>query len=103
MQTQTTTTNKAEILTLIAADMRNRKLIMGLEQAGLGAEAYYCDLTELILTKIGFGTVTDEIFNWYQTTLEEIIVTDTRIFMRTQQMLAEEMYALIVNCLNQDL
>jgi hypothetical protein len=94
---QTTTPNKTELITLISADMRNRKLILGLEQAGLRAEEYYCDLTEFILGKAGFESVADEVYNWYQHTMEELLQVDAQEFWPQQAALAERMYELVIS------
>ncbi|MGN6646844.1 MAG: hypothetical protein ACTHJT_09985, partial [Cytophaga sp.] len=56
----TTEANKKEIIQLILADMRNRKLLIGLEHAGLISEDFDTGLCYIILGKMGFDDRTDE-------------------------------------------
>ena len=93
---ETIAQNKQEIIALIAVDMRNRKLVMGLEQAGLHAENFYADLTEIILLKMGFDEVSDDTFNWYQETMEELIDLNVSVFMSHKNELALKMYEQLV-------
>ena len=89
-------TNKQEILALILADMRNRKLIMGLEATGLRSEDFYTDLADLILSKTGFPDTSDEeLFIWYDTTLELLLETDLQYFRCHHRELAERMSELL--------
>jgi hypothetical protein len=89
--------NKQEILALILADMRNRKLIMGLEASGLHSEDFYTDLADIILSKTGFADASnEEVFAWYDTTLELLLETDLKYFRSHHRALAEKMYELLV-------
>lgn len=96
MENTTQQQNKQEILALIRVDMRNRKLVMGLEQAGLNAENFYADLTEMILKKMGFDETSDDLFNWYQETLEGLINVSLSEFMSQKDTLALKMYEQLV-------
>ncbi len=93
---ENTTQNKQEIITLIGIDMRNRKLVMGLEQAGLHAENFYSDLTEIILRKMGFDETSDDIYNWYQETMEELINVNVAAFMAQEKELALKMHEQLI-------
>jgi len=89
--------NKREILALILADMRNRKLIMGLEASGLHSEDFYTDLADIILTKTGFADANnEELFTWYDATLELLLETDLKYFRSHHYALADRMYELLM-------
>jgi hypothetical protein len=89
--------NRKEILTLLLADMRNRKLILGLEAAGLNPADFYTGLTDLILQKMGFDPNRDEhLSEWYEQTLENIIDKELPYFMNHQRELALTMYELLL-------
>lgn len=102
MATTTTTenassSNRTEIITLILADMRNRRLIMGLQLAGLHSDDFYMNLTDMILQKAGFKKYADEeVCNWYEDTIYKLIDNDMRYFVAHQRELASRMYELLL-------
>lgn len=93
---ETAEQKKREIISLIVVDMRNRKLIIGLEQAGLNAERFYSELTEIILHRMGFEEISDDIYNWYHVTLEDLINVSVSVFMSQKNEIALKMYEQLV-------
>ena len=85
-----------EITALLLADIRNRKLILGLEQAGLQADNFYTGLSELIFQKMGFETLNDALYHWYEETIESLIDMDIAYFLDKQRELALKMYDALV-------
>ena len=81
-----------EIISLLLADMRNRKLIIGLERIGLRSDDFYTDLSECILRRMGFPAMTDALYDWYEFTLEDLIEMDIDYFFQCQRELAARMY-----------
>ncbi|MBC7449961.1 MAG: hypothetical protein H7259_00575 [Cytophagales bacterium] len=76
--------------------MRNRRLILGLQHAGLNPDDFYTDLTDLILQKMGFENYyNEELCTWYEHTLEKLIDKDLRYFTDHQRDLASRMYELL--------
>ena len=59
-------------LFLISEEMKNRRCINRLDQAGFDL-AYTADLSSLILSLVGFHNRSDELFEWYTQQLEEAI------------------------------
>jgi hypothetical protein len=85
--------NKTEIITLILADMRNRKLIMGLEATGLATDEFNTNLSYLIFSKMGIGKQHETIVsNWYEDTVYDLLDTDLNTFRDQQVFLAERLY-----------
>lgn len=68
-------TQKEFILSLIKADMRNIKLISGLDKAGALVEHFYTDLSMVILKLIGFEDAerTDELYAFYDKKMNILI------------------------------
>lgn len=93
METNNYPSNKEEIIQLILADMRNRKLLMGLESAGLPTDDFTTNLSELIFSKIGIPEQHEtHIFNWYEDTVYSLLNTDLNKFREHQLFLAERLY-----------
>jgi hypothetical protein len=67
-------TKKELILCLLKADMRNVKLIYGLESAGALVEDFYADLSCTILKLIGFNEAerTDDLYRFYDTLMNRL-------------------------------
>ena len=85
--------NKTEIITLILADMRNRKLIMGLEATGLATDEFNTNLSYLIFSKMGIVKQHEIIvYNWYEDTVYGLLDTDLNTFRDRQVFLAERLY-----------
>jgi hypothetical protein len=57
-------------LFLIGEEMKNRRLINRLEQAGFNTDFSNSDLSILILSLVGFDHRPDELYNWYSTALD---------------------------------
>ena len=92
----TTHINKKEIIELLLADMRSRKLLIGLEKAGLSSEDFYTGLCYIILGKMGFDGKQDEaIYVWYEETMQSILEQDLPFFRERQHALANRMYQLL--------
>lgn len=93
METTNQPINKNEIITLILADMRNRKLIMGLEATGLATDDFNTNLSYLIFSKMGIDKQYHTIvFNWYEDTIFNLLDTDLDKFRTHQLFLAEGLY-----------
>lgn len=84
---------KNELITLILADMRNRKLIMGLDAAGLSTDEFNTNLSMLIFEKLGISKQHEVIMeNWYEDTVFNILDIDLDIFREHQLFLAITLY-----------
>jgi len=57
------------LLFLISEEMKNRRQILRLEQAGFDT-TFSCDLSLLILTLAGFDTRPDSLYEWYTELLD---------------------------------
>ena len=91
------TKNKKEIITLILADMRSRKLIIGLEESGLCTDDFNTDLSELIFSKFEIPKQNlIEINNWYEDIIFSMLETDLNKFRQNQVILAEKLYNEII-------
>ncbi|WP_018342370.1 hypothetical protein [Cytophaga aurantiaca] len=88
-----TTINRNEIITLILADMRSRKLIMGLEATGLATDDFNTNLVELICSKMDIAKEHEiPVFNWYEDTIYDLLDTDLNKFRDHQVFLAVKLY-----------
>ena len=88
-----TTQNKNEIITLILADMRSRKLIMGLEATGLATDDFNTDLSDLIFSNMQIPKSQQvQIGNWYEDTIYDLLSTDLNTFNMRQAFLARQLY-----------
>ena len=88
-----TTINRNEIITLILADMRSRKLIMGLEAVGLATDDFNTNLAELIFSKMQIPKQQEvQISNWYEDTIYDLLSTDLNKFKMHQLFLAVRLY-----------
>ena len=86
-------TIKEEVIRLILADMRNRKLIMGLDAAGLSTDEFDTDLSELIFTKMGISEKDEiRIGNWYEDIVFRILDIDLPTFREHQLFFALMLY-----------
>ncbi|WP_018343408.1 hypothetical protein [Cytophaga aurantiaca] len=87
------TNNKNEIITLILADMRSRKLLIGLEATGLCTDDFNTDLSELIFSKFEIPKQhLIAINNWYEDTVFSMLETDLNKFRQNQLFLADRLY-----------
>jgi len=91
-----TTLSKPEIISLIMADMRNRKLMLGMEQLGLAVENYYTNLYSIILTQLGYDISNEKIIDFYESILENLHHIEISTFHAKQQQLAENLYDALV-------
>lgn len=57
------------LLFLISEEMKNRRHINRLASAGFDT-THTCDLSKLILTLCGFKELSDELFEWYDASLD---------------------------------
>ncbi|WP_018342340.1 hypothetical protein [Cytophaga aurantiaca] len=84
---------KSELLALILADMRSRKLIMGLDEIGLSTDEFNTNLAELIFKKVGVTKSNkDYMTNWYEETVFNLLDIDLDIFREHQLFLALTLY-----------
>lgn len=82
-------TIKEEVIRLILADMRNRKLVMGLEAAGLATDEFDTDLSELIFTKMGILEKHEvRIGNWYEDMVFSMLDISLSTFRENQLLFA---------------
>lgn len=87
------TQNKNEIIILILADMRSRKLLMGLEATGLATDDFNTNLSELIFSKMQIPKQQEvQIGNWYEATIYDLLDTDLNKFKMHQVFLAVRLY-----------
>jgi hypothetical protein len=86
--------NQDLILTLIKSDMRNQKLINGLDQAGVLAEDFYTDLSTAILQLIGFedSERTDDLYEYYDQMMDKLLDLEVNDFLDKQKNLALQFY-----------
>ena len=88
--------NKNEIITLILADMRNRKLIMGLDAIGLSTDDFNTNLSYLIFSKMNIAKEHEVlVYNWYEDTVYYLLDTDMNKFREHQVFLAERLYEML--------
>ena len=85
---------KELILFLIKADMKNQKLIKGLDNAGALVEDFYTDLGTIILKLVGFENSDrdDTLFEFYDNKMKGLIDISTDDFLEKQRILALELY-----------
>ena len=88
-----TTINRNEIITLILADMRNRKLIMGLEALGLSTTDFNSNLAQLIFSKMEVSKQQEaQISTWYEDTVHCLLSIDLNKFKMHQLFFAIQLY-----------
>lgn len=99
METQTKVTfkdleDKELILSLIQAELRNSKLIHGLNTAGILVETFYTNLAAEIFGLIGFQKteITDQLCNHYFQILDKQIEQKTDILIKNIRANALEIY-----------
>jgi hypothetical protein len=93
MKTSTQTPNKNEILSLILADMRNRKLVMALDRVGFSTDDYNTDLSILIFSKMQIAKQYETIiYNWYEDAVYMLLNIDLNKFREHQVFLAMRLY-----------
>ena len=87
-------TQKELILTLIKTDMRNVKLIKGLENAGALVEHFYSNLNMIVLALIGFKKAqrTDALYALYDKKMDTLIDIDVADFTDRLNQLAHDFY-----------
>jgi hypothetical protein len=73
---------KKLILDLIKADMKNTRLIIGLEQAGMVVDDFYTELDALIFQLMEFEEEEkdDDLFEFYYNSKYELINIDIKLF-----------------------
>jgi hypothetical protein len=78
---------------LILADMRSRKLLMGLEATGLSTDNFNTNLSELIFAKLELpGECEVILYNWYEDSIYALLNTDLDKFRDCQVFLANTLY-----------
>lgn len=80
---------KEEVIRLMLADMRNRKLVMGLEAAGLSTDEFDTDLSELIFEKMGISGKNEVLIgNWYEDMVFSMLDVNLSTFRENQLLFA---------------
>jgi hypothetical protein len=84
---------KGEVMTLILADLRNRKLVMGLDAIGLSTDEFNTDLSILIFSKMGIANQHEVLMvNWYEDRVFHILDIDLPTFREHHLFLAITLY-----------
>ena len=97
METNNTNAVKAEIITLLLADMRSRRLLMGLESTGLATDDFNSNLASLIFTKLDVSKQHEtHMWNWYEDTIYTLLEIDMHHFRIHQEFLAHKLYDAIL-------
>jgi hypothetical protein len=90
------TTHRKETIILLLADMRNHRLIEGLQSVGLNTEKFYTNFTDLVLEKMGFEDYADrELSAWYEEMMLQSIHKELHYYIFHERQLAEKLYDLI--------
>lgn len=86
---------KELVLTLIKAELRNTKLIKGIQDAGLVADGFYIELSFLILEQMGFDPSchSDDLLEVYFSMLDSKCTRPIHQFTSNINTYAEEIYA----------
>jgi hypothetical protein len=93
MEINTANHQKREVVTLLLADMRNTRLVHGLNAVGLKTDTFYTCLTDLILYRMGFSNHADDALAfWYKELLYQTIDRDQMEYAYNERKLAEELY-----------
>ena len=84
---------RSEVMILISADLRNRKLIMGLDAIGLSTDEFNTDLSILIFAKMGISKQHGVLIgNWYEDKVFQILDIELPTFREHQLFLAITLY-----------
>ncbi len=93
---ETNKKHRKETIILLLADMRNYRLIEGLQSVGLNTEKFYTNFTDLVLEKMGFEDYADqELCMWYEEMLLQTIHKELYYYIFHERQLAEQLYNLI--------
>ena len=65
--------NKSLAIHLIQEQIRNQVLILALEKLGFDCSTYTLNISEVILTLVGFRNKTDELYQRYFELIEEAV------------------------------
>ncbi len=84
------------ILLLIQADMRNSRLIGGLNKAGALIENFDTDLAFVVFTLIGFKERDDSLYTKYFRYLERLNELDLSVFLDKQCFYAFKLYQILI-------
>jgi hypothetical protein len=101
METNNTNAVKAEIITLLLADMRSRRLLMGLESTGLATDDFNSNLADLIFKADVSKQHETAMWNWYEDTIYTLLEIDMHYFRIHQEFLAHKLYDAILEKNNQ--
>jgi hypothetical protein len=92
-------TTKQTILHLIKADLRNAKLLIGLEQAGLQPDDFHTDLDSLVFDFMGFpkNPAREALHDFYYIQMEALITElPLKTFRQQLSQIAEELYLILL-------
>jgi hypothetical protein len=94
--------SKEEIILLLLADMKSRRLLMGLEATGLATDDFNSNLADLIFLKISLPKQYEaQMCNWYEDTVYTLLEIDMHYFRIHQEFLANKFYDAILEKKNQ--
>lgn len=68
--------NEKLILTLIKSDIRNNKLVLGLNELGLLSDGYFTDLGYTIMNLMGFEERDDALYQIYDRFMDDLLDKD---------------------------
>ncbi len=86
--------NKILVTHLIQEQIRNQVLILALEKLGFDCTSYTLNISEIILTLMGFKNKTDELYQRYFTLIEKAVEeTDYRNMDEKLREWAEVIYS----------
>lgn len=86
--------SKELILSLLRADLKNSKLLYGLEKVGFTADDFYTDLDRQVLELMGFGREqrSDELYQHYHQTIERLVEVPLPVFFENLKTMTLELY-----------
>ncbi|ABG58454.1 hypothetical protein CHU_1179 [Cytophaga hutchinsonii ATCC 33406] len=94
--------SKEEIILLLLADMKSRRLLIGLEATGLATDDFNSNLADLIFSKIDLPKQYEaQMYNWYEDTVYTLLEIDMHYFRIHQEFLALKFYDAILEKKNQ--
>lgn len=97
METNNANALKGEVITLLLADMKSRRLLMGLESTGLATDDFHSNLADLIFSKLDVSKQHEtNMWNWYEDTIYTLLEIDMHYFRVHQEFLAHKLYDAIL-------
>ena len=85
----------AHIVKLLQEDLKNSKLLLGLNQLGIVADPYHSDLGSIILVLMGFNDNNEDLYAFYQQQIEQLTSLETSAFHQQLDSLASNLYEVL--------